>query len=67
MVLGEITGTAVGAPLIDRVWLHLKEKANGAFTPEYRLPLMLPGTVPVHVELALVWLGCACSGLLARY
>ncbi|MCJ1309403.1 hypothetical protein MMC25_003062, partial [Agyrium rufum] len=45
-VIGELTGAAVGALLTDKVWAILKRKYGG-FTPEYRVPLMLPGAVVI--------------------
>lgn len=30
---------------MDRVWAYLKSKDEGGATPEYRVPMMIPGTV----------------------
>ena len=50
-VVGELIGVSIAAPLTDRVWRYLKEKANDEVTPEYRVPLMLPGAVLIPAGL----------------
>ena len=59
LVVGELTGATIGAPLIDHVWRHLREKSNGTVTPEYRVPLLLPGAILVPV--GLLWYGWAAQ------
>ena len=59
LVTGELIGAAIGAPLIDRFWHHLKKKANNVVTPEYRVPLMLPGAI--FVPVGLLWYGWAAQ------
>ena len=50
-VVGELTGALVAAPVTDRVWAYLKKKASNEVTPEYRVPLMLPGAILVPTGL----------------
>ena len=59
LVVGELTGATIGAPLIDYVWRHLKEKSNGTVAPEYRVPLLLPGATLVPI--GLLWYGWTVS------
>lgn len=58
-VVGEITAAQVGAPLTDNVWKWLRHKARGEVTPEYRVPLMIPGAIMVPV--GLFWYGWAAE------
>ena len=53
--LGEILGSQIGSPIMDRIFRKLKARANGETAPEYHLPIMLPGAVvaghrPVHLR-----------------
>ncbi|KAH7327185.1 major facilitator superfamily transporter [Rhexocercosporidium sp. MPI-PUGE-AT-0058] len=43
IALGSTIGSQVTGPCIDVVWAHLKAKNNGATSPEYRVPMMVPG------------------------
>ncbi|CZR55833.1 related to multidrug resistant protein [Phialocephala subalpina] len=53
IALGSTIATQVGGPITDRVWAHLKRKAGGAVVPEYRVPLMIPGTILTPIGLFL--------------
>lgn len=43
-VIGELTAAFAGAALTDRIWRRLRARKNNQIEPEYRIPLMLPGT-----------------------
>jgi MFS family permease len=51
--VGSTIATQVGGPLTDRIWAHLKAKANGEVAPEYRVPLLVPGAVMIPIGLIL--------------
>lgn len=55
MCIGSILGAQIGGWLMDLTFRKLKARANGAWTPEYHLPLMLPGTALTVV--GLLWYG----------
>lgn len=48
---GEITGSQIGGPIMDRIFARLKKKANGEKLPEFHIPLMLPGALITPVGL----------------
>ena len=54
-VIGELTGAGLCAPATDIVWKYLKKKYNSTVTPEYRVPLMLPGAILIPA--GLFWYG----------
>ena len=60
-VIGELLGVQIGAPLIDKVWKVLKQRADGAVTPEYRIPLLLPGSLLVPI--GLIWYGWSAQAI----
>jgi multidrug resistance protein len=43
--LGEVAGSVIGGPLIDYVFRRMKKRADGVATPEFRVPMMLPGYI----------------------
>ena len=45
MCVGEVTGAGIGGPLMDIIFRKMKQRANGVATPEYRVPIMLPGAI----------------------
>jgi MFS family permease len=45
LALGEIAGSQLAGPLMDRIFKRLTARANGETAPEFHLPLMLPGTL----------------------
>ncbi|KAF2160311.1 hypothetical protein M409DRAFT_70489 [Zasmidium cellare ATCC 36951] len=49
--LGEISGSQIGGPLMDRVFAKLKKKANGEVVPEYHLPMMVPAALITPIGL----------------
>lgn len=51
--LGEITAANVGARVTDLIWRRLKKRANGTETPEYRVPLMVPGAILMPIGLSI--------------
>ena len=50
-VLGELFAAGVGTSITDRIWHRLQKRANGTTTPEYRLPLILPGAILMPIGL----------------
>jgi len=53
IALGSTIGSQVGGILIDRVWAYLKSKDVRAATPEYRVPMMIPGAMLLPLGLLL--------------
>ncbi len=45
IALGSTIGSQATGPFIDRVWAHYKANNNGATSPEYRVPCMIPGII----------------------
>ncbi|KAK4540603.1 hypothetical protein LTR36_009033 [Oleoguttula mirabilis] len=59
LVIGYTIAAQGGARVTDRLWQHFKAKAGGETAPEYRVPLMLPGTVLIPA--GLLWYGWAAQ------
>ncbi|KAI2640331.1 MFS general substrate transporter [Hypomontagnella submonticulosa] len=59
LAAGSIFAAQVGARVTDRVWQHLKARAQGETQPEYRIPLMAPGAIIIPV--GLFWYGWAAE------
>ena len=55
LVTGYTIAAQGGARVTDRVWKHLKSRANGETRPEYRVPLMIPGAIIIPI--GLFWYG----------
>ncbi|KUJ15750.1 MFS multidrug transporter [Mollisia scopiformis] len=55
IAIGCIVASVGGARVMDRVWKHLKARAEGETQPEYRVPLMLPGAIIIPI--GLFWYG----------
>jgi len=55
LAIGYTIASQVGARVTDRLWQHLKTRANGETQPEYRVPLMFPGAILIPV--GLLWYG----------
>jgi len=51
IAVGNTIGSQVGGWTTDRVWKHLTTKAGGSTTPEYRVPLMIPGAIAMPIGL----------------
>jgi MFS family permease len=51
IALGCIIASIIGAHLMDRIWQHLRTKAEGETQPEYRVPLLLPGVIIIPIGL----------------
>ena len=49
--LGFFLGTQVCAPINDRIYRRLKRRNNNVGRPEFRIPLMIPGSLLVPVGL----------------
>jgi len=54
LAIGNTIAAQGGARFTDRVWANLKNQAGGDTAPEYRVPMMIPGSV-----LGLFWYGWA--------
>ena len=50
-VLGYTLAAQIGGPLTDCLWRHLQDRHDGSTAPEYRVPLMVPGTLLIPVGL----------------
>ncbi|KAK5704727.1 hypothetical protein LTR17_021641 [Elasticomyces elasticus] len=59
LVVGYIAAAQGGARVTDKVWKHFSAKAGGHTAPEYRVPLMLPGTILIPA--GLLWYGWAAE------
>jgi len=57
LAIGNTLAAQVGARVTDRVWAHLKKKAGGVSAPEYRVPMMIPGSLLIPI--GLFWYGWA--------
>ncbi|KAJ4286814.1 hypothetical protein N0V90_013066 [Kalmusia sp. IMI 367209] len=55
MALGFFLGTQICAPLNDAIYRRLKKKNNGVGKPEFRVPIMVPGSILVPI--GLFWYG----------
>ncbi|EER44643.1 conserved hypothetical protein [Histoplasma capsulatum H143] len=55
LVIGSTIGAQLGAALTDRLWAYLKKRAGGETAPEYRIPLMIPGSIVIPISL--FWFG----------
>ncbi|KAG5290066.1 MFS multidrug transporter [Histoplasma ohiense] len=55
LVIGSTIGAQLGAALTDRLWAFLKKRAGGETAPEYRIPLMIPGSIVIPISL--FWFG----------
>ncbi|KAI9835397.1 MAG: hypothetical protein M1819_002315 [Sarea resinae] len=53
--LGFFLGTQICAPINDRIYRRLKKRNNGVGRPEFRVPLMFPGSALVPI--GLFWYG----------
>ena len=42
---GEVVGSLIGGPLMDVVYRRMKHRADGVTSPEFRLPVMIPGYI----------------------
>ncbi|KAL8772971.1 MAG: hypothetical protein Q9209_001991 [Squamulea sp. 1 TL-2023] len=51
MGVGFTLGAQILSPLNDRIYKSLKEKNNGVGKPEFRVPIMVPGSVLVPIGL----------------
>jgi MFS family permease len=51
IVIGEIAGAQVAGSWMDIVFRRLKSRYKGRETPEFRIPLMIPGAVIIPVGL----------------
>jgi MFS family permease len=61
LVIGYTIAAQGGARVMDRLWAHLKRKANGKTAPEYRVPLMLPGVFLIPA--GLFWYGWSAEAI----
>ncbi|MCJ1391464.1 hypothetical protein MMC18_004328 [Xylographa bjoerkii] len=57
IAIGNTLAAQVGARVTDRVWARLKSKAAGVTVPEYRVPMMIPGSLLIPI--GLLWYGWA--------
>ena len=53
--LGYFLGTQISAPINDRIYKRLKKRNNNTGVPEFRVPLMFPGSV--FMPIGLFWYG----------
>lgn len=53
LALGLFLGMQICAPLLDRIYKHLKARNNGVGKPEFRIPLMIPGSLILPIGLFL--------------
>lgn len=51
LCIGYTIASQGGARLTDRIWKHFKTKAGGETAPEYRIPLMVPGSILIPAGL----------------
>ena len=51
LAVGFFLGTQISAPLNDRIYRRLTRRNNGAGQPEFRVPIMVPGSVLVPAGL----------------
>lgn len=57
LAVGNTLAAQVGARVTDGIWARLKKKAGGVTAPEYRVPMMIPGSLPIPI--GLFWYGWA--------
>ena len=58
LAVGNTVAAQVGARILDRVYAYLKRKnGDAAAVPEYRVPLLIPGSILIPV--GLLWYGWA--------
>ena len=57
LAVGNTIAAQIGGRVMDRIYARLKQKAEGAVVPEYRVPLMIPGTLLIPI--GLFWYGWA--------
>lgn len=57
LAIGNTLAAQVGARYTDRIWANLSRKAAGATAPEYRVPMMIPGSLLIPI--GLFWYGWA--------
>lgn len=55
IAVGSTLASQVGGHLTDSIWRRLRERAGGRVTPEYRVPMMVPGILLMPI--GLVWYG----------
>lgn len=55
LAIGLISASMVGGRVMDRVFKHLKARAEGETQPEFRVPLMIPGAIIIPI--GLLWYG----------
>ncbi|CZT41675.1 related to multidrug resistant protein [Rhynchosporium secalis] len=55
IAVGNTIGSQMGGWATDRVWKHLTAKAGGSTSPEYRVPMMIPGAIAMPI--GLFWYG----------
>lgn len=53
LCIGYTLASQGGARVTDRIWRHLKSRAGGATKPEFRVPLMIPGSLLIPTGLLL--------------
>jgi multidrug resistance protein len=51
MCTGEVAGAEIGGPLLDWAFVRMRRRNDGVATPEFRVPIMLPGAVLAPVGL----------------
>ncbi|KAF2664029.1 synaptic vesicle transporter [Microthyrium microscopicum] len=56
---GFFLGTQISAPINDRVYRRLKKSNNGVGRPEFRVPLMIAGSL--FIPIGLFWYGWAAQ------
>lgn len=49
--LGYFLGTQICAPINDRIYRRLRKRNNGVGRPEFRIPLMVPGSLIMPIGL----------------
>ncbi|MCJ1403418.1 hypothetical protein MMC11_006641 [Xylographa trunciseda] len=59
LAIGNTLASQVGARITDRVWAALKRRAGGITAPEYRVPMMIPGSLLIPI--GLFWYGWAAE------
>lgn len=59
LALGEILGSQVTGPSMDRTFKYLRNRANGEERPEWHVPMMLPGALLGPI--GLLWYGWAAQ------
>lgn len=62
IMVGYMTANLIKGQVVDRVWVHLTEKAGGETAPEYRVPLMVPSGLIMPI--GLLWYGWSAEARL---